>query len=178
MEFRPQSVLGCHVVALEPLQDERGFFARAFSADEFSGAGLVPTISQINIARSRSPGTTRGIHWQVEPYSEAKLVRCIRGRAFHVCVDVRPASETWRDWVGIELTPDNYLALYVPPGCGHGYQTLEPDTEVLYSTSAPYVREAERGARWDDPAFAIEWPLQDRLVISAKDRSWPDMQVG
>ena len=175
MEFRPQHIQGCYVVGLEPFVDERGFFARAFSADEFEEAGLVPTISQINISRSEAPGTTRGIHWQEQPHSEAKLVRCIRGRVFDVCVDVRPGSETWGAWVGIELTPDNHLALYLPPGCGHAYQTLEPETELLYSTSTAYAPEAERGARWDDPAFAIGWPQRDGLVLSVKDRSWPDV---
>ena len=177
MEFRPQHIADCHVVALEPIIDHRGFLARAFSGAEFAEAGLEPAISQINLSRSERPGTTRGIHWQAAPHVEAKLVRCIRGRAFGVCVDVRPGSATWGTWVGIELTPDNHLALYVPPGCGHAYQTLDPATEVLYSTSAPYVPKAERGARWDDPRFNIEWPLRKDLILSEKDRSWPDIET-
>ena len=176
MEFRPQRIPGCHIVALEPFVDERGFVARAFSAHEFAEAGLVPTISQINLSRSEGPGTTRGIHWQAAPYMEAKLVRCIRGRVFDVCVDIRPGSATWGTWVGIELTPENHLALYVPPGCGHAYQTLDAATELLYSTSTPYTPEAETGARWDDPTLAIEWPLKKGLIVSDKDQSWPDIE--
>lgn len=172
MEFRPQRIRGCHVVALEPISDERGFFARAFAVDEFIEAGLEPTISQMNLSRSERAGTTRGIHWQIEPFAEAKFVRCIGGRAFDVCVDLRPRSETWGQWVGIELTAENHLALYVPPGCGHGYQTLEPGTELLYSTSAPYMSDRERGVRWDDPVFGIDWPLTEGLVLSEKDRNW------
>jgi dTDP-4-dehydrorhamnose 3,5-epimerase len=177
MEFRPQSIPGCHVVALEPIGDERGFFARAFAVDEFTRAGLEPTISQMNLSLSKEAGTTRGIHWQEEPFAEAKLVRCVRGRVFDVCVDLREGSETWGHWVGVELTPDNRLALYLPPGCGHGYQTLEPETELLYSTSTPYAPSYERGARWDDPSFGIDWPLKDNLVVSEKDRSWPRVEL-
>lgn len=177
MRLRSQRISDCHVVELEAFTDERGFFARAFSAVEFAEAGLVSTIAQINLSWSEAPGTTRGIHWQAAPYSEAKLVRCIRGRAFDVCVDVRADSATWGAWVGIELTPDNHLALYVPPGCGHAYQTLDPATELLYTTSTPYFPEAEMGARWDDPRLAIEWPLTEGLVVSDKDRSWPDIET-
>ena len=173
MDLQVQRIEGCVVVALEPHLDERGFLARAFSADEFEEAGLERTISQMNLARSDRAGTTRGIHWQDTPFSEAKLVRCTRGRAFDVCVDVRRESDTWGEWVGVELTPENHLALYVPPGCGHAYQTLEPSTELFYSTSAPYVPDYERGARWDDPLFNIDWPLTKGLLLSDKDRGWP-----
>lgn len=174
MEFIKQSIADCYVVALEPFEDERGFFARAFSTDEFEAHGLAPTISQVNISLSRQAGTTRGIHWQEAPHSEAKLVRCIRGSIYDVCVDVRPDSDTAGEWVGVELSAENRLALYVPPGCGHAHQTLEDDTELLYTTSAPYAPAAERGARWDDPIFDIEWPLTDDLTVSAKDQGWPD----
>lgn len=173
MEFRPQRIPGCHVAALEPIADERGFFARAFAVNEFTEAGLEPTISQMNLSQSMQAGTTRGIHWQEEPFAEAKFVRCVRGRVFDVCVDLRPGSETSGEWVGVELSAENRLALYLPPGCGHGYQTLEPGTELLYSASAPYAPDYERGARWDDPAFDIDWPLREDLVISEKDQRWP-----
>lgn len=172
MEFRPQAIPGCFVVALEPFTDERGFFARAFSTDEFDAHGLAPEIAQINLSRSRLAATTRGIHWQADPHAEAKLIRCIRGRVFDVCVDVRPASPTAGTWVGVELSAENHLAMYVPPGCGHGHQTLEPDTELLYSTSMAYASQAERGARWDDPAFGIDWPYPP-AVLSEKDEGWP-----
>ncbi|MEX0865249.1 MAG: dTDP-4-dehydrorhamnose 3,5-epimerase [Acidimicrobiia bacterium] len=174
MEFRPQQVAGCYLIALEPHIDERGSFARAFAADAFSEAGLESTISQMNLSHSRAAGTIRGIHWQVDPHSEAKIVRCIQGHVFDVCVDVRAGSPTRGKWVGVELSAENGLALYIPPGCGHANQALEPESRVLYSTSAPYAPEAEMGARWDDPLFSIEWPLCEAVVISAKDRSWPD----
>lgn len=172
MEFREQRIPDCYVIALEPIEDDRGFFARAFSTEEFAEHGLVPTIAQMNVSRSRLAGTTRGIHWQAD--SEAKLIRCIRGRVFDVCVDVRPDSPTKGEWVGVELTSENYLAMYVPPGCGHGHQTLEDDTELLYTTSGRYSPHAERGARWDDPLFAIDWPQREDVILSAKDQNWPD----
>lgn len=174
MEFIAQPVADCYVVALEPFADDRGFFARAFSTDDFAEVGLASSISQINVSRSTQSGTVRGIHWQIAPHAEAKLVRCTQGRLFDVCVDVRPGSPTRGKWVGVELTSENHLALYVPPGCGHAHQTLEPDTQILYTTSAPYAPEAERGARWDDPAFSIEWPQTEGVTLSDKDRGWPD----
>lgn len=175
MELIAQEVDGCKLILLDPIGDERGFFARAFSAREFARAGMVTEIAQINIAHSKSRGTIRGIHWQVDPHAEAKVVRCINGSIFDVCVDLRPGSETWGRWVGVELTDSNRLALYVPPGCGHAYQALEPNSEVLYSTSARYEPEAERGARWDDPALGIAWPIVDSAILSEKDRAWPDV---
>lgn len=177
MRFEEQRVPGCYLVSLEPVEDDRGFFARVFSAEEFTRAGLIAGVEQINLAHSELAGTTRGIHWQTSPHEEAKLIRCVRGAVFDVCVDVRPGSETWGLWTGIELSADNRLAFYVPPGCGNGYQTLETGSEVLYSTSAPYSPEAERGARWNDPAFAIEWPISTGITLSDKDQSWPDTVV-
>lgn len=174
MEISPQTVEGCFVVGLEPQIDERGYFARAFSVDEFRDAGMVSDISQINIAVSHRAGTIRGIHWQGDPHAEAKLVRCMRGRVFDVCVDVRPDSPTRGEWVGVELTGENGLALFVPPGCGHAHQTLEPDSAIIYSVSVPYTPGSERGARWDDPSFSIAWPIRSDVVVSEKDRAWPD----
>lgn len=174
MEFIAQPIADCYVIALEPFTDDRGFFARAFSADDFGEAGLVSHISQINVSRSTTPGTVRGIHWQEAPHEEAKLVRCTQGRLFDVCVDVRPDSDSKGQWVGVELTSENHLALYIPPGCGHGHQTLEPDTELVYTTSVPYAPKAERGARWNDPAFSIDWPQRTGVTLSAKDMSWPE----
>jgi dTDP-4-dehydrorhamnose 3,5-epimerase len=173
VRFERTEIDGCHLVALEPRGDERGFFARAFCTAEFRGQGLEPHIEQINLARSEQTGTTRGLHWQTGEHAEAKLVRCIGGRVFDVCVDVRAASPTFGRWVGIELSADNHSALFVPPGCAHGYQTLEAGSELLYTSSAAYAPEAERGARWDDPTFGIIWPLAHDLVISAKDLGWP-----
>lgn len=176
MKFHAQPIEGCHVVMLEPLSDDRGFFARAFSVDELNDVGLESHISQMNLSRSEAAGTIRGIHWQEPPFEEAKFVRCIRGRIFDVCVDLRPESITWGQWVGVELTAKNRLAMYIPPGCGHAYQTLDPETEVLYSTSAPYMPDLERGARWDDPALDIDWPLRDNVILSPKDQAWSLLQ--
>lgn len=175
MRFAEQSVVGSYLVSLEPIEDERGFFARAFSTDEFDERGMEPHIAQMNLARSVAVGTTRGIHWQLAPHSEARFVRCIRGAVFDVCVDMRPESDTYLQWVGAELTAENHMALYLPPGCGHGYQTLAPDTELLYSASAPYEPASERGARWDDPALGVTWPITDAVVLSQKDTGWPDL---
>lgn len=168
---------GCYLVVLEPVTDERGAFTRAFSSSELEEAGLEGHISQINISRSNVAGTIRGIHWQEEPYAEAKLARCTRGRVFDVCVDVREGSPTWGLWVGIELTPESDLALYVPAGCGHGYQALESGSELTYSSSSPYAPESEQGARWDDSAFDIEWPINTDLIISEKDQGWPPIEA-
>lgn len=176
MQFEALSVPGSHLIHLEPIDDSRGSFARAFSVAEFAAVGLITDIRDINIARSVKVGTVRGIHWQVEPDAEAKVVRCTRGRIFDVCVDIRLESPTWGHWAAVELSEVNRRAIYVPPGCGHAYQTLEPDTEVLYTTSAAYAPQSERGARWNDPAFGIEWPLLEDLTISEKDLTWPDAQ--
>lgn len=177
MEFRPQEVAGCYLVALEPYIDERGFFARAFASDEFEALALESSISQMNLSHSVAAGTIRGIHWQVEPHPEAKFVRCIQGRVFDVCVDVRSGSPTRGRWVGAELSAESGLGLYIPPGCGHAHQALEPDSRVLYSTSVPYAPESEMGARWDDPVLSIEWPLRESVIVSVKDRSWPDFHL-
>lgn len=175
MHLEPQHVSGCYLVSPDPVEDDRGFFARVFSADEFEAEGLVPQVAQINVALSVSAGTIRGIHWQEAPHAEAKLVRCIKGSVFEVCVDLRPGSETWGEWVGVELTSDNRHALYIPPGCGNAYQSLEDGAEVLYSTSTFYTPDAERGARWNDTAFSIDWPITKDVIVSDKDRAWPDV---
>lgn len=177
MRLTPTEVEGCHVADLEPHGDERGFFARAWCRDELAAVGAGDPIVQINMSLSHAAGTTRGLHWQVAPHAEAKFVRCVAGAVFDVCVDVRPDSPTHGRWVGVRLDTDNRSALYIPAGCAHGYQTLEDDTELLYSTSAPYAPDAERGARPDDPAFGVEWPMT-ATVLSDKDRSWPDYVAG
>lgn len=175
MKFEELDVAGCFAVELEPHVDERGFFARAYDVAEFEEHGLEPVIAQINIARSKEPGTIRGIHWQKAPHAEAKFVRCISGSVFDVCVDVRPESPTRGKWVGLELDADSHRALYVPAGCGHAHQTLEPDSAVTYSASVPYAPGFEDGARWDDPILAIDWPYPDDPVVSEKDANWPDL---
>ena len=177
MRFRPTDVDGCHIVELEPFADERGYFARAWCADEMGGAGFENHVAQINMSLSKQAGMIRGLHWRPDPYPEAKVVRCIAGRIFDVCVDVRPGSPTFLSWVGAELTPSNRLAMAVPAGCAHAYQALEDDSEVLYTASAPYVPGVEIGARWNDPSFGIAWPIMESVIVSEKDQNWPDFAL-
>ncbi len=174
MRFTPTEVHGCRIVELEPFADERGYFARAWCADEMTAEGVENHIAQVNMSRSNQAGTIRGLHWRPDPYPEAKFVRCIAGRIFDVCVDVRPESPTFLRWVGVELSPENRLALSVPAGCAHAYQALEDNSEVLYTASAPFVPGVEIGARWNDPSFGIEWPIKESVIVSEKDQNWPD----
>jgi dTDP-4-dehydrorhamnose 3,5-epimerase len=175
MRFEPTRVQGCFVVTPELIEDERGYFARSWCAKELADHGLTDSIAQINTSGSALAGTIRGLHWQQPPHAESKLVRCTSGAAFDVCADVRRDSPTYGNWFGIELSSVNRAALYVPAGCAHGYQTLRSATEMLYTSSAPYVAAAERGLRWNDPAFDIDWPISEDLSISAKDLGWPDL---
>lgn len=178
MKYIRTEVEGCRIVALEPRGDDRGFFARVWCAGEQRGEGLEASVAQINLSHCGAAGTIRGLHWQVDPHGEAKFSRCIAGRVFDVCVDVRPGSPSFGRWAGVELTSVNRLALHVPAGCAHGYQALDDGSELLYLASTPYVPAAERGIRWDDPAFAIEWPIRSNVNVSDKDRSWPLFSSG
>ena len=162
------------MVELDRHDDERGFFARVWDPDEFGVAGLTLALAQASISRSSRSGTLRGMHFQLHPYEEAKLVRCVRGAIFDVVLDLRPRSTTYLGWHGVRLDHEEGRALYVPEGCAHGFQTLEEDTDVLYLISHRYVPEASAGVRWDDPAFAIEWPPVSERTIGVRDRSWPD----
>ena len=157
---------GVYVIEIEPARDERGFFARTY-CDRELGAFL-PHIAQSSVSFNPHRGTLRGMHYQRAPHAEAKLVRCARGAVYDVAVDLRTAR-----WFGTELTHDNDRMLFVPAGFAHGFQTLEDDTEVSYQMSREYRPEAAAGFRWNDPAFAIQWPL-DVTLISERDRSWPD----
>jgi dTDP-4-dehydrorhamnose 3,5-epimerase len=161
------------LVEIEPVQDERGFFARAWDEDALAAAGARAGFVQANVAYNRRGGTVRGLHYQAEPHAEAKLVRCTRGALWDVAVDVRTGSPTYLRWVAVELSAENRRALYVPEGFAHGYQTLAGDTEALYEVTARYAPEAERGLRWDDPAIGIAWPEAAERTVSAKDRAWP-----
>lgn len=174
MIFTPTELPDVVVVDLEPREDERGFFARAWCAREFAAAGLSTDLVQCNLSFNEELGTLRGMHFQRSPHAEAKLVRCTRGAIYDVAVDLRPGSPTHRRWVGVELTAENRRALYVPEGFAHGYQTLAGGTETFYQVSEWYTPEAEGGVRWNDPAFGIDWPLPDDPVLSPKDASWPD----
>lgn len=174
MIFTETIVSGAFVIDLQPRGDERGFFARTFCRAEFEEHGLNPYVDQCNLSLSVQTGTLRGMHFQLPPHEEAKLVRCTRGALYDVALDLRPDSPSYLRWVGVELSAENHRMLYVPEGCAHGFQTLVADTEAAYQVSAAYAREAERGVRWDDEAFAIEWPDVEKRVISDKDRIWPD----
>lgn len=177
MNCLPTSVEGAFLIEPSVLSDERGFFLRAFCAQTFAEFGLETDFVQSNLAGSVHRGTLRGMHYQVAPYEEAKLVRCVRGSIYDVVLDLRPASATLGQWFGSELSSENRKMLYVPPGCAHGYLTLASNTEVYYLVSAPYSPQSERGVRWDDPKFSIEWPQTSGLTLSDKDRAWPDFST-
>jgi dTDP-4-dehydrorhamnose 3,5-epimerase len=174
MRFEPTKLAGVYAVELEPHADERGFFARALSVDEFQAHGLDGRVSQISLSRNVSAGVLRGMHLQRPPHEETKLVRCVRGAVYDVVVDLRRGSPTHGEWVAIELDERSGRAAYVPQGCAHGFQTLEPDSDVLYVISVPHAPDFASGVRWDDPAFGIEWPYLPSRLISERDRSWPD----
>jgi dTDP-4-dehydrorhamnose 3,5-epimerase len=170
--FSRTQIEGVAIIDLEPREDVRGFFARTFCTQEFEAAGLDPRVDQCNLSFNHRAGTLRGMHFQVAPHPEAKLVRCIRGAIVDVIVDMRPDSPTRLQHVAVELTAANRRSFYVPPYFAHGYQSLEDDTEVLYQVTGSYEPGAERGLRHDDPALGIEWPLP-ATVISDKDAAWP-----
>ncbi|WP_420100951.1 dTDP-4-dehydrorhamnose 3,5-epimerase [Bosea sp. (in: a-proteobacteria)] len=176
MIFRSTPIPGAFVVDIEPRADDRGMFARTMCRDEFAKAGLPSDFVQMNISVNRRRNTLRGMHYQAEPHPEGKLVRCTRGAIFDAFVDLRPNSPTLGRWFGTELTQDNSRALYVPCGCAHGFQTLVDDSDVLYAMSESYHPDLARGVRWNDPAFAIRWPLSDPLM-SERDASYPDFRV-
>lgn len=172
MLFTETALKGAFIIDLEQRQDPRGFFARTFCASEWSAHGLKPTIAQCNVAFNYNSGTLRGMHYQDPPACEVKLVRCTSGAIYDVIIDMRPHSATYLDHIGVELTAQNRRALYVPEMFAHGYQTLTDSAEVVYQMSEFYAPEYQRGLRYDDPAFNIEWPLAIS-EISEKDTSWP-----
>ncbi|MGH8018943.1 MAG: dTDP-4-dehydrorhamnose 3,5-epimerase [Opitutaceae bacterium] len=173
MKFTETPLKGAFVIDLETRGDDRGFFARTFCAREFAAHGLKTGLVQGNMSFSRIKGTLRGLHFQLPPAAETKLVRCNRGALFDVIVDLRPESPTCTKWFGVELTADNRRALYVPENFAHGFMTLVEDTEAAYLVGEYYSPEHERGYRYNDPAFGIEWPGEVKL-ISPKDERWPD----
>lgn len=174
MDFSPTPLKDAFVVEIEPHGDSRGFFARAWCRQEFEEQGLSTHVEQCNLSFNETKGTLRGMHFQRPPHSEVKLIRCTRGAIWDVIVDLRPNSETYKRWFGVELTGENRRMLYVPEGFAHGYQTLVDATETLYQVSAAYAPDSEGGVRWDDPAFGIEWPDETARTISEKDAAWPD----
>jgi dTDP-4-dehydrorhamnose 3,5-epimerase len=175
MEFIETSLKGAFVVRFKKIEDERGYFARAWCCEEFLQHGLISQMVQLNVGFSHRRGTVRGMHYQLAPHAEAKFVRCTRGAIYDVIVDLRKDSPTLGQWHGIELTPDNGLMVYVPEGFAHGCQTVQDNTEMYYMTSALFAPTAARGVRYNDPAFGITWPLPVSF-ISATDRDWPDFR--
>jgi len=174
--FTETELKGAYIIEIEELKDHRGFFARSWCQNEFKDHGLTTRIAQANVSYNKKMGTLRGMHYQLSPYEETKLVRCTRGGIYDVIIDLRPASTTYTQWIGVKLTAENYKMFYVPENFAHGFITLEDDTEVTYQVSQFYTPGSERGIRWDDPAFSIDWPI-DVQVISDKDKSWPDYKL-
>lgn len=177
MRFAETNISGALLIQMEPRRDDRGYFARMWCAEELRSRGLCPQVAQINTGFSPRAGTLRGLHFQVEPHSEVKIVRCLRGAVYDVIVDLRPGSATRFRWEGFTLTADSEQLLYVPKGCAHGYLTLEDRTELMYLTSTPYAPTAATGVRFDDPALGIVWPRSIE-VVSEADRSWPSLESG
>lgn len=172
MTFTESRLPGAWIIDAKTIADDRGGFAVVWAADQLASHGLDVSLSQCNLAWNRRRGTLRGMHFQVSPHEQVKIVRCSRGALLDVIVDLRSGSATFRQWEAVELTADNRRQLYVPGGFAHGYLTLADDTEVYYHASTPYAPKHESGLRWDDPAIGIEWPFEP-LVISDKDRGWP-----
>lgn len=173
MHFEPLPVDGAYLISLEKRGDDRGFFARMFCEREFAEHGLVTHFVQMNNSLSADAGTLRGMHYQLPPHGETKVVRCVRGALFDAIVDLRPDSPTFGVSCGVELTADNRNMMYAPKGCGHGFLTLTQDAEAMYLVDAFYAPDAERGVRWNDPRFNIQWP-REPAVLSDKDRNHPD----
>jgi len=172
MKFIETKLEGAYLIEPERLEDERGFFTRSFCQKEFEEHGLNPRIVQCNISFNKKRGTLRGMHYQVAPYEEEKVVSCIRGAIYDVIIDLRQDSPTYGQWLVVELSAENYKMLYVPEGCAHGFQTLEDNTVVFYQMSEFHHPECARGVRWDDPAFGIKWPGGPTL-ISERDKKYP-----
>lgn len=176
MKFIGAPLAGAYVIEIDPIADERGFFARTWCAEEFRQHALNPNLAQCSISFNTRRGTLRGMHYQDRPYPEAKLVRCTSGAIYDVIVDLRPTSTTYCQWFAVELAGDNHKMIYVPEGFAHGFQTLADNTEVFYQISETYRPECARGVRWNDPRFGIKWPIRE-MVISQRDRDFPDFKT-
>ncbi len=172
MIFTETKLKGAFIIDIEPQEDERGFFARSWCEDEFKQHGLNPHLVQCNISFNNKRGTLRGMHYQVTPFAEAKVVRCTTGAIYDVIIDLRPASPTFKQWISVELTAENRRALYIPEDFAHGFQTLTDNAEVFYQMSEFYHPECARGVRWNDPAFGIEWMCSNQSIISERDANY------
>ena len=169
MRFTGTAIRDAFIVEPELIEDERGFFSRLWSEEEFAKQGLTARVVQCNTSFNKRRGTLRGMHYQASPHEEAKLVRCVQGAIYDVIVDLRTDSESFHKWIAVELTAQNRRMLFIPAGCAHGFQTLEDDTEVTYQMSEYYHPESACGLRWNDPALGIDWPLEV-TVISQRDK--------
>jgi dTDP-4-dehydrorhamnose 3,5-epimerase len=176
MIFTETPLPGAFLIDMEPLADERGFFARTYCTEEFAALGLECEWRQCSVSCNTRKGTLRGLHYQSAPHEEHKLVRCTAGAIFDVILDIRPNSANFRRWFGAQLSAANHRALFVPPGLAHGFITLNDDTEVYYMISVPHAPEYAQGYRWDDPAFAIEWPIAPS-VVSPRDAAYPLLDI-
>lgn len=176
MLFQPTSLAGAYLLDLQKVEDERGFFARSWCVQEFAEHGLDTRLVQCNISFNKQRGTVRGLHYQMPPFAETKVVRCSRGAIYDVIVDLRPESPTFLQWLGVTLSAENRTMFYVPQGFAHGFQTLADNTEVCYQMSEFYAPAYARGLRWDDPQVKVQWPLAI-TVMSMKDQCYPDFVV-
>lgn len=175
MIFKETPLKGSYVIEIEKIEDERGFFARAWCQHEFSEKSLCADTVQCNLSFNKQKGTLRGMHYQAEPHEEVKVVRCVRGAIFEVIIDLRPASSTFKKWYAVELTQDNRKMIYVPKGFAQGFQTMTDDCEIFYQMSAYYHPDSARGVRWDDEAFGIDWPSKPTM-ITERDKTFPDFR--
>ena len=176
MTFHKTDLTGVFEIRVEPHSDERGFFARTWCPNEFGAQGLNTNLAQCSLSYNLRKGTLRGMHYQISPFTEAKVVRCTRGAIYDVVLDLRPDSATFKNWISVVLTSDNRNMIYVPERCAHGFLTLEDASEVFYQISEFYHPESARGVRWDDPAFKIHWP-EPVEVISDRDRTYPNFEL-
>ena len=174
MIFAETPLRGAYVIELEKHEDERGFFARSWCAQEFAAKGLDQHLVQCNVSFNKLKGTLRGLHYQLPPHAETKLVRCTRGALYDVIIDMRAESPTFLKWFGVELAATNYRMLYIPMRFAHGFQTLEDETEIFYQMTEFYTPDASRGIRWNDPRLGIVWPEADR-TMSKKDQEYVDL---
>ena len=177
MKFIETNIDGAYRIEVEKFGDERGFFARGFCEKEFDEQGITMPVVQANIGYSKKKYTTRGLHYQLEPHAEAKLVRCTKGALLDVAVDIRPDSPTYGRSVAIGLTEEEPTQVFIPAGCAHGYQTLADDSEIFYMVSAFYAPDHERGIRWNDPSLDIPWKETENVIVSEKDKNWPDFTL-
>ena len=175
MKFQETKLAGSYIIEPEKLSDDRGFFARVWDQKIFGEIGLNPNIFQCNVSLTKKKGSIRGMHYQIHPYEETKLVRCTQGSIFDVIIDLRPDSKTYQQWEGFELSSENHKMLFVPEGFAHGFQTLVDNVEIFYQVSEFYTPNAEQGIRWNDDEFNIVWPLTP-TVLSEKDSSWPNYE--